>query len=584
MHATPTADVSELLGHTRPAASSMSNPSSWFTTWATGDDGTGVRVNEFTALNYAALFTCVKLIANAIASLPLKVYRKRADGGQDEVSDHPAAGLLQRQFNPNTSSFVGRQAQLGHLLTWGNSYTQIIRRRNGELMELRPIGPDLVTVRTRANGDLYYTVQDRGRLRGPNGDLYSLPNEYTENTERELSREECLHVPFFTFDSLAGMSLVRIAKGVVRQGLGQDRQAERFVTSGMRAPGAMKFREGSKFKSATEAIQFRERFRAIHQKAEGDQEIIILEDGAEWQSLGVDPESAQLLESRRFSRIEIASFYQIPPNMIGESVQTYNGTGVEELNIWFATYCLLPILELHEQEMNRKFFTESEQDLFVKHELKGLLRGDTLRRSQALQVQMQSGIITVNEWRRLEGMNPIEGGDVRYFPLNMGRVDEDGDDVEPPPSAAPATTPGGGEDRETPPANDPPTDPPASARQESPAFAAFRRKMVQDVGRCLRKEAAEAVKAARKPGEFGAWVDEFYGRIDQQVRDVYDTDLTAGYADRHLTRSRGEMLAASECKPTDLVESVTKMVERWHTERIADLIADLITEQAHATV
>lgn len=556
------------------AASSLSSPSPspWFVNWATGDSAVDqpIYVNEFTALNYAALFTCVKLVSNTIAALPLKVYRRRADGGADEILDHPAARLLQREFNPNTSSFTGRQSQLGHLLTWGNSYTQIVRRRSGELLRLQPLGPDLVTPDTTDAGDLVYRVRDRDSAR-----------VYT------LAREDVLHVPYYSFDAMVGLSVVRIARGLIRQGLGQDRQSERFVTSGMRSPGALRFREGAKFKSEAEAIQFRNRFRAIHNKADGDNEILILEDGAQWQQLGVDPESAQLLESRHFSRAEIAAVYGIPPNMIGEAIQTYNGTGVEELNIWFATYCLLPIAEAIEQEQNRKLFGLNEQDCYVKHELKGLLRGDTLKRSQALQVQMQSGIITVNEWRRLEGYNPVEGGDVRYFPLNMGRVDGEGDDLEPPPPAAAKPLPGAA------PPTPPAPDTPSSRRAES-LVDGMRKAILLAVSRCLRKEAAEATKAARKPGQFVAWLDEFYSRHAEMVRETVSPlvrswqlafaaggpEDESGYAARHCERSRADLLAAAECPAAELESRVQKCVEKWNTERMSLILTELL----HATV
>jgi HK97 family phage portal protein len=514
-----------------------------------GGNHAEIRVNEFTALNYQAFFTCVKLIANTISSLPFKVYNRRPDGGQDELPDHPAARILAREFNPNTSAITGRQAQIGHLLTWGNSYTQIVRRRNGELLRLQPLGPDLVTPDTDANGNLYYTVRDR-----------------EQGTLATLSREEVLHIPFYTFDSLVGYSLVALNRGLIRQGLGQDRQAERFVTAGMRPPGALRFREGSKFKSEAEAIQFRERLRAIHAKSDGDQQIIILEDGAEWQSLGTDPEKSQLLESRRFTRDEMASVFQIPPVMIGGSANTYNGTGVEELNIWFATYCLMPILELIEQEYDRKLFAD-DMTLFVKHELKGLLRGDALKRAQALKVQMDAGIITVNEWREMENMNPVEGGDVRYAPLNMARIDSNGEDILPPerpPASLPATP-----SPATPPSQQ------QSAEWVKSVLADLRKKLAQDIGRALRKEAAEAIKAAKKPAEFVTWIETFYDRHAEQVREVYDTQATAGWAERHLAESRAQLLAAAECQPAELVDRVTRAVEKWPTDRLAQITGEI---------
>jgi HK97 family phage portal protein len=474
------------------------------------------------------------------------------------VGDHPAADLLAREFSGNTSAMTGRQTEVGHLLTWGNQYTQILRSRGGDLLELYPIGPDVVRPETNKQGDLQYKVYDR-----EGGDLTT------------LRRDEVLHTPSFSFDAMVGLSTVKIAKTLIRQGIGQDRRAERFVARGLKSPGAIKMKK--RFKDAAEAIQFRTRFRQIHQSGgDSDDEIMILEEEADWVDLGVSPDKAQALESRRFTRGEMAGLFHIPPHLIGDvDKATSWGTGIEELNIGFVTYCLLPILRALEQERNRKFFragVRADAGLFVEHVLAGLLRGDSKRQAETLSIYLNLGLLSVNEARRLIGFNPIVGGNIRYFPINMGRTDADtGEDI-PPPTADTPTLPAAPDQ----PANDPP---PAAAlppaRHDTAAFTAFRKKLVQDVGRCLRKEAAEACKAAKKPGEFLSWMDDFYARLAEHVKDVYDTDLTAGYAERHVARSRADLLKASECKATELSDAVAKCVERWHTERIADLIGEL---------
>lgn len=235
-------------------------------------------------------------------------------------------------------------------------------------------------------------------------------------------------------------------------------------------------------------------------------------------------------------------------------------------------YCLLPILRALEQERNRKLFVRgrrADDGLFVEHVLAGLLRGDTLKQAQALEIYARNGVVTVNEWRKLIGMNPVAGGNVRYFPLNMGRSDADtGEDIPPPPAA----------ETKTPAAPSPALA--ASPTAEPRALTAFRKKLTQDVGRCLRKEAAEALKAAKKPAVFLTWLDDFYGRHAEQVRDVYDTDLTAGCADRHLARSRADLLTAAECQPADLPARVAACVEKWPTDRLAETIAEI----AHASI
>jgi hypothetical protein len=279
----------------------------------------------------------------------------------------------------------------------------------------------------------------------------------------------------------------------------------------------------------------------------------------------VNPEAAQLLESRKFTRGEIAGIYHIPPHLLGDvEKNTSWGSGIEELNIGFVVYCLLPILRQIEQERTRKLFRPDllpgDRGLFVEHNLAGLLRGDSKKQAETIQIYINLGILAVNEARRLLGFNPAPGGNVRFFPLNMGRIDADTGEDLPPPE--------GGQSGRTPPAS-------PGTGAAAKALAALRKTLARDAARLLRKEAAEAVKAAKRPSEFGAWLTDFYARHAAAVAELFDTGLTAGFAERHVERSKAELLAASECRPAELAERVATTVDRWHAERLADLMTDL---------
>src|SRR5262249_31527758 len=156
---------------------------------------------------------------------------------------------------------------------------------------------------------------------------YEVYDRQTGQVIETLPRDEVLHVPGLSFDAMCGYSMVRVARHTIRTGVAQDREAERFITRGIRPPGAVKFPPGEKA-----ALRFRDSFRRLHSSEEGSLNVIILEDGADWQSLGVDPESAQLLESRKFTALEICGIYHVPPHMVGLVEKTTGwGTGIEEL-------------------------------------------------------------------------------------------------------------------------------------------------------------------------------------------------------------------------------------------------------------
>jgi HK97 family phage portal protein len=410
----------------------LAQPQQWFRAWSQGNAGGNdpYMVNETTALNYLAVYNCVSLISSTIAALPLVTYR-RSGNKIERATKRPEYRILQSEFNPETAAMIGREAGMGHLLTWGNSFTQIVKNKSGStLLGLQPLGPDVVKVVRNARKQLGYEVRQRG----------------TSEVLATLRPEEVLHVPGLGFDGIVGYSPIRIARSAIRAGLSQDLEAEKYITRGIRPPGVIKFPAGKKFKDAQDGLNFRNKFEQIHVNKDSALNVMILEDGSDWQSIGIDPVSAQLLESRKFSRKEICGLYRVPPHMVGDvESSTSWGSGIGEQKDGFVTFTLLTWIKRVEQEYNRKLFggDDDGEEYYCEHLVEGLLRGDVLKRSQALQIQHMRGAITDNEWRALENRNPVEGGDVRHFPLAEGRIDLEGN-VLPNPNGANPLTPSPG--------------------------------------------------------------------------------------------------------------------------------------------
>jgi HK97 family phage portal protein len=252
-------------------AATLSNPDPWFVRWATGNPGgeTGPVVNEVTAFNYTAVYSCVSLIAGTIASLPLITYRRNKGGrGKDRAKDLKVYGVLHTEFNPRMSSPVARETMTAHLLTWGNEYAQIVRNKSGsEVLQIQPLGPDVVDAR----------VDDRTKAV-----VYDVYQRGTGEVIQTLPARDVIHVPALGFDGLCGYSPIRVARTGDPGGMAQDQAAERFVTRGIRPPGAIKFPAGKKFATDQQAIEFRERFKRIHATQNSDLNAIVLEDGADW--------------------------------------------------------------------------------------------------------------------------------------------------------------------------------------------------------------------------------------------------------------------------------------------------------------
>jgi len=550
----------EVFDRSGPAAlSTPANPERGFVNWATGRSGlgsdVGPAVNEHTALRYTVVYACVSLIASTIASLPLITYRRRANGkGKDRATDAPVYHLLHDEFNPRMTSPVARETGLAHLLTWGNSYAQVVwNKSRSTALEVNPLSPDLVGVRAQGKG-LKYDVYDRE----------------TAKVKVTLDAADVLHVPGLGFDGLIGYSPVWMARAAIRSGMTGDQEAERFTSRGFRPPGAISFRQGVRFKTEADAREFRSRFQTIHSDdgEGGFRQVVILEDGATWQDIGVDPESAQFLESRQFDALRICGIYRVPPHMVGyvEKVTSW-GTGLEEQVAGFVKFTLLSWITRVEKEYNRKLFGPGA-DLHCEHLLAGLERADIVKRTAAMVQQLQHGLLNPNEGRELENRNPYPGGDVFFYPLNFGRVDEDGNDVAPPaPEPAPPA--------------------PARGPEESAALAAALRKgWAKAVGVCLRREAEDARAAARKPAAFLAWMDSYYARHEDMVADrvgpiaeawqaAFGPGPESSYPARHVERSRADLLAAAEVKADELAAAVDRVTGRWQAERVAEAVGEL---------
>ena len=543
------------MGAPLQAASTLAAPESWFLNFATGNPNgePGPAVNEFTAYNYLAVWQCVSLIAGKIAELPLKTYRGDDDGrGRVEAKDRSEYRLLLDEFNPQMSAMTARETGLAHLLTWGNSYTQIISNKSGSTVTaLVPTGPD-VTKPRRENGAIVYDIFRRG----------------TGEKIDTVPAEEMLHVPGLGFDGLLGYSPVRVAKSAIRAGMAQDQGAERFITRGIRPPGAIKMKEGKKFKDAQAAIQFRENFRAIHASNDSDLNVVVLEDGAEWQSLGVDPKSAQLLDSRKYSRKEICGLYRVPPFLLGDiESSTSWGTGVGQQLQAFVDYCLMTWIRRVEVEYKRKL-AKDDPNIYYRHCVEDMLRGDFAGRTTSLQILHQRGIITDNDWRWIEHMNPVEGGDVRHMPLNEILIDAAGDPVSLATAPAPVSVP------------DPANLPPEPAARLA---VKLRTAVLGAVSRSLRREAAEARKAATKSSRWVAWVDEYYARQSSTVADSVGPLVAAwaaafggldDYPARHVARSREELLSAADGEASGFADRVARTLTRWESDRLSEVASE----------
>lgn len=478
----------------------------------------GMRITEASAKRVATVLACVSVKSKDIGMMPCKVYTEAPDGSKRLVSHHPVYDVLYSRPNDQQTAFEFKQQMQGHVELRGNAYAEIKPGPRGAVDQLIPMHPDRVHVER---------VKPSGRL------LYRY-NDPLTNNQRTLVQEEVFHLRNFCDDSAVGQSTIGMACDTFGVALAQQDYAARFLKNDARPPFVF---EGTNFKTKED----REKFIASWQEQQtgGNRgKTGILPVGVSIKELGVKPIDQQLLEARKFSRIEICSIFGVPPHLIGETEKTATYASVEQFNIMYAVHCILPILVMWEQAIQRDLLTSGKY--FAKFSMAALLRGDTASRYAAYHTAIGDGWLCQDEARALEDLNPIPGGIGRRYwrPVNWAPLDQLAVPASVPEETADTTSDdpnagsGGtdtGEDTSALAAGSEPN--PKTVHMQLQALAAS----VAD--RCVRKEVA----ALRKMVERGAGdyeVEEFYADQTQFIAQAFNLDPQQLVPIRQLTFDR----------------------------------------------
>ena len=365
-----------------------------------GRTTSGKPVNERTAMQTTAVYACVRILAEAIASLPLHVYEYQDDGGKKPVHDHPLYYLLHDEPNPEMTSFVFRETLMSHLLIWGNAYAQIIRDGAGRVLGLYPLLPDKMDVQRDDKGNIYY-VYSRNSDENP---------MFKEYGNIKLKAEDVLHIPGLGFDGLIGYSPIAMAKNAVGMTLACEEYGASFFANGANPGGVLEHPGVLKDPS-----KVRESWNSVYRGVSNAHKIAVLEEGMKYRQIGIPPEEAQFLETRKFQINEIARLYRIPPHMVGD-LDKSSFSNIEQQSLEFVKYTLDPWVIRWEQSLQRSLLLPGEKGkYFIKLNVDGLLRGDYQSRMNGYAVGRQNGWFSANDIREMENMNPIpdeEGGNL----------------------------------------------------------------------------------------------------------------------------------------------------------------------------
>lgn len=476
------------------------------------DSWSGIDVDRHSAMGIAAVWACVRVLSETLASLPVFLYR-RIEKGKEKAADHPLYDLLHIKPNSEETAFQFKETMMSHVVLQGNCYANKVTNGTGYVRELWPLSVENVKEVKRVNGELFYVYRDSGR-------------------DVLIPKAEMFHVPGLGYDGIRGYSPIELLKQQFGSAIASRRYGAEFFKNGGRPDGVLK--HPGKLKD--EAFKrLRDSWASAHSDWGSKSKTAILEEGADYQAVSIPPEHAQFIETMKFSVNEIARIFRVPPHLIAD-LDRATFSNIEHQGIEFVVHTMRPWLVRWEQAITLQLIPEREQrEYFAEFQVDALLRGDIQARYQAYRTGREMGVLSANDIRALENMNPIDGGDDYFVPMNWIPQDMAGEPIAPPavePMQENAMRP------------DIETRARKAADNRFRLAASFRGLFEENASKIIRKERRDITLAAGKYlksrglGEFDIWLEEYYRELPsyivQQITPTYRTfmaQVKAGVAD-----------------------------------------------------
>lgn len=370
----------------------------WF-----GQSTSGKSVTVDAALQLSTVWACVRLLSETVSTLPLKLYRRQPDGSRTVATDHPLYRVL--CISPNAEMTPGRFMLMivASLALRGNAFVEK-KLIGSRIVALVPLLPQHMRVKRQPNGRLEYIYNENG-------------------ADRPIPEKNLMHIRGFGLDGVCGIMPVKAGREVLGAAMSADEAAARVFAQGLQASGVLTNESGALKPEQREQLR---QSLAAFAGSKNAGKLMVLEAGLKYQGITMNPEAAQMLETRAFQIEEICRWFRVPPFMVGHTdKQSSWASSVEGQNLQFLTNTLRPLLDNIEQEIIRCLIGEAEAEtVYAEFSVEGLLRADLAARREWYASALQNGWMNRNTVARLENQPLIPGGDVYTVQSNLMPLDQ----------------------------------------------------------------------------------------------------------------------------------------------------------------
>lgn len=365
-----------------------------------GDNGLS-NINTQTALKYSAVFACVRVLGETLASMPVMEYRKKPDGSREPTNDTYVYDILHNRPNEDMAPFNFKEACMSAINLGGNSVSQKLVNKYGDLVGLYPYEWQRVNIsRDQTTKKLLYSI-DANKL--------------------ILKRSEVFHIPGPSLNGIIGLTPLEYIAGAISLGLSYEEFGRKFYRNGVNSSGAFSF-PGELSDPSFQRLKTE--LKTNYAGATNIGVPMLLEGGGKFEPFAMKPVDAQLIENKRFQKEDIASIYRVPMHMIQDLTHA-TFSNIENLSLQFVVYTMLPHFKRWEENINAQLLTPGQRQAgyYLEFKIDGLLRGDIKSRYEAYAQGRLNSFLSINDIRRLENMNAVEGGDSYIQPLSYINVD-----------------------------------------------------------------------------------------------------------------------------------------------------------------